>query len=98
VTYEVIFTPGAEADLDEIEQYLSVRFSPENAQRFVQRIVACCRSLALAPYRGTKRDDVGSGLRVIGFERRVSILFHVEIGRIVIFGALYRGRQFEMEP
>jgi len=27
VTYEVVFTPGAEADLNEIERYLGLRFS-----------------------------------------------------------------------
>ena len=95
MTYEVLFTPGAEADLDGIEQYLSARFSKANAQKYISRIVAYCRSLALAPYRGTKRDDLGPGLRTIGFERRVTIGFHVETGRIVIFGVFYGGRRLE---
>lgn len=95
MTYDVLFTPGAEADLDEIEQYLSVRFSPENARRFVQRIVACCRSLALAPYRGAKRDDIRPGLRTIGFERRVTILFEIQPGLVIVFGVFYGGRRLE---
>jgi plasmid stabilization system protein ParE len=95
VTYEVIFTPGAEADLDEIEQYLAERFSEANAQKYIQRIVAHCRALALAPYRGTKRDDIRPELRATGFERRVTILFQVETERVVIFGVFYGGRKFE---
>lgn len=92
---EVIFSPVAEADLDEIEQYLAKRFSRRNAQKYVQRIVAYCRSLALAPYRGTRRDDVRPGSRTVGFEGRITILFQVLPGKVVIFGVLYGGRQFD---
>jgi toxin ParE1/3/4 len=92
VNYEVTFSPDAEADLDEIERYLASRFSNRNAERYIKRIVAHCRSLALAPYRGAKRDDISPGLRTVGLERRVTVLFQVLPGKVVIFGIFYAGR------
>jgi plasmid stabilization system protein ParE len=92
VNYEVIFAPEAEADLDEIGQYLALRFSERNAEKYIRRIVAHCQSLTFAPYRGTVRDDVRRGLRTTGFERRVTILFEVQSETVIIFGISYAGR------
>ena len=41
------------------------------------------------------RDDIRTGLRIIGFERRVSIAFHVETATVVINRILYGGRDVE---
>jgi toxin ParE1/3/4 len=53
------FSPAAEDDLAEIEEYLALRFSEGNARSFIQRITRECLSLAKIPRRGTVRDDVG---------------------------------------
>jgi toxin ParE1/3/4 len=95
LTYEVIFTPGAEADLDEIRQYLALRFSERNAEAYIRRIVLHCRQLALAPHRGTPRDDIRPGLRSTGFERRVTITFQILPERVIIHGIFYGGRAIE---
>ncbi len=42
--------------------------------------------------RGTLRDDIRPGLRTVGFERRMTIAFHVESKRVVIDRVLYAGR------
>jgi len=42
--------------------------------------------------RGTKRDDIRPGLRIIGFERRVTIAFHIAPGMVTIDRILYGGR------
>jgi plasmid stabilization system protein ParE len=44
------------------------------------------------PQRGHKRDDVLPGLRIIGFERRVTIAFVVTADAVLIEGILYGGR------
>jgi toxin ParE1/3/4 len=93
--YEVIFSPGAKADLAEIEQYLANRFSQHNAEKYIRRIMTYCKSLALAPYRGSQRNDVRSGLRTAGFEKRVTILFEIQPSKVIILGVLYGGRTFE---
>ncbi|HEY5055359.1 MAG TPA: type II toxin-antitoxin system RelE/ParE family toxin [Acidobacteriaceae bacterium] len=92
----VIFSPAAENDFAEIEEYLALRFSPRNANRFVQRIVRECLSLAHAPQRGNARDDIRPGVRTIGFERRASIVFEVNEVEIIILGVYYGDRQFDV--
>jgi Arc/MetJ-type ribon-helix-helix transcriptional regulator/plasmid stabilization system protein ParE len=53
----VIFTPEAQAHLDEIFDYIA-ESSPIAAQRFVSAIVDYCMTFELFPQRGTKRDDL----------------------------------------
>lgn len=77
-TREIIFTPEAEDDLDHIYNQISERASPRIAFAFVSRIEAFCRSLTHAAERGTDRSDVSPGMRSLGFERRVTIVLHVE--------------------
>jgi len=44
--------------------------------------------------RGAARDDIRPGLRLLAFERRVSIAFLIEGERVVILRILNAGRQF----
>jgi toxin ParE1/3/4 len=92
--YEVVFSAEAEMQLQEIETYLAERFYPVNAERFIQRLAQACLSLAAAPHRGTKRDDLIPGLRMIGFERRVTIYFKLVENQVLIVSILYGGRTF----
>jgi toxin ParE1/3/4 len=73
VSYTVVFSSAAQSQLEELEDYLALRFYPGNAERYVERIATACISLGLAPHRGTQREDLGTGVRMIGFESRVAI-------------------------
>ncbi len=97
MSYEVVFTPGADSDLDEIERYLALRFSVRNAERYVDRIVRFCKSIALAPYRGTALNGLHPALRTVGMERRVTIQFRVKETQVMILGVYYAGRPIERE-
>jgi len=88
----VFITPQAQRDLDQLQRYLSDRFSPTNAEKYVRRLIAACKSIGLAPHRGTQRDDLRPGLRVIGFERRVAISFETKENAVYILAILYGGR------
>jgi plasmid stabilization system protein ParE len=90
--YEVAFSEEAQAQLHELEEYLSERFYPGDAEKYVQRLVDACASLAAAPYRGTRREDLGEGIRSTGFERRATIYFRVLERQVVILGIFYGGR------
>jgi toxin ParE1/3/4 len=46
----------------------------------------------LAAERGTRRDDIRPGLRIVGFERRMVIAFHVDERTATIDRILYGGR------
>ena len=71
--------------------------SEERADGYVGRIVDFCNGLSTFPLRGTQRDDLLSGLRVTGFERRVAIAFVVTAEAVLIEGIFYGGRDFEAE-
>jgi len=71
--------------------------SEERADGYVGRIVDFCNGLSTFPLRGTQRDDLLSGLRVTGFERRVTIAFIVTAEAVLIEGIFYGGRDFEAE-
>jgi toxin ParE1/3/4 len=73
--FEVSFRPLAEADLFDLYRYVAREAGPKVAQAYIDRIEAACLSLESFPERGARRDDIRPGLRTIGFERRVTIVF-----------------------
>ena len=88
----VLFSPEAEHDLLSLYDYIADRAGPDVALGFVERIEAQCLGFVMFPDRGTRRDDVRPGLRLIGFERRVTIAFHRQGDLVVIDRILYGGR------
>ena len=54
-----------------------------------------CANFANFPERGTRRDDLRPGLRIVGFERRIAIAFHITTDRVTIDRVLYGGRDWE---
>ena len=94
---DLLLRPLAEADLADIYHYIAEQSrSPETAIRYIRRIRAHCESLLTFPEMGRARDDLRPGLRIIAFERRVTVAFmiwpsgDVEIGRV-----FYGGRDYE---
>jgi toxin ParE1/3/4 len=75
VSYTVVFTPEAEAQLVELYSYIATEASPEIAARFTDGIVAYCESLGTFSYRGNRREDIRPGLRVTSYRWRVAIAF-----------------------
>jgi toxin ParE1/3/4 len=67
--------------------------SPANAARYVERIEAYCKDLLEFPERGTRRDDLRPGIRIVGFRRNASIAFAVFDDRVEIARILYGGRE-----
>jgi toxin ParE1/3/4 len=66
----------------------------ERAGAYIGRIEAACMALATFPERGTVRAHIHPGLRIIGFERSVSIAFIVHDGIVDILRILPRGMDF----
>ena len=62
------------------------------ALRYTHRIRSFIKSLCVFPQRGTRRDDLSPGLRIIGFERRVAIVFKLVDDTILIVRVFYGGR------
>ncbi len=93
--YRLLFTPEAQADLLELYDYIAERSGEDRALGYIERIEEWGSRLESFPKRGTPRDDVRPGLRVAGFERRVSIAFQVGSETVTILRILYAGRDLE---
>jgi toxin ParE1/3/4 len=95
VTFKVRFLPRAEADLIDLYDYIADEAGTSVAGGYIDRIEAACLALATFPECGSRRDDIRPGLRIVGFERRATIVFHVTEGEVLIVRFLYGGRDFE---
>lgn len=95
MSYTVVFTPEAEAQLVELYGYIAAAASPEIAARFTDGIVTYCESLSTFPNRGNRREDIRPGLRVTSYRKRVAIAFDVEADRVEIMGVFYGGQDYE---
>lgn len=93
--YRVTFRPAAEEDLLRLYEYIAAESSLERAGAFIERIESACLSLQTSPERGTRRDDIRAGLRLMGFERRATILFQVKRFEVTIVRILYGGQDYE---
>jgi toxin ParE1/3/4 len=88
----VTFTPLAERQLHDLYEYIATHADEARADSYVGRIVAHCETLKTFPRRGNKRDDLLPGLRIVGFERRITIAFVVTTDAVLIEGIFYGGR------
>lgn len=91
----VVFAPEAREDLFELYDYIAQHGSPERAMAYIERIEKACMSLQALPNRGTLREDLRPGLRVMGFERRALIAFQAGSNKVAILRILYGGRSME---
>ena len=80
----VIYSTEAGNDLDWIYDSIAEASGPLRASHYEQRIRSFCESLHYASERGHRRDDIRPGLRIIGFERRVTVALVVEPENVVI--------------
>lgn len=90
--YRVRFTPLARRQLEELYNYIATEADPETAFGYVERIERFCAGFEAFPERGTLRDDIQPGLRLVGFERRVTVAFTVAGDEVRILSVLYAGR------
>ena len=93
--HEVGYSPRARQDLIDLYLYIAELEGDRRALAYSTRIKTFCEKLLLFPERGHRRDDLEAGLRIIGFERRVTIAFHVTAEQVVIDRILYGGRSLE---
>ena len=95
MTYTVRFRPRAEADLFDLYRYIAAASGRAAAGAYIDRIEAACLSLESFPERGTRRDDIRPGIRVMGFERRATIVFQISGDTVIIARIFYGGRDYE---
>jgi toxin ParE1/3/4 len=94
---DVIVSPEAQSDLRWIYETVEAAVGAAAAMRYVERIGEYLRRLEYASERGTRRDEIRPGLRIVGFERRITVAFAVEPDRVNILRVFYGGVSWEDE-
>lgn len=92
MTRKVVFSPEAEADLNSLYDHIVESAGSARALIYSERIARFCINLSNFSERGVRRDDLRAGLRIIGFERRATIAFHITADSVTIDRILYGGR------
>jgi len=93
----VRFSPTALQDLNRIFTTIQHTAGQKIALSYLERFQAYCQGFALAGERGTRHDDIRPGLRVIGFERRLTLAFMVEGDEVVFLRIFEAGRNWQDE-
>ena len=92
---EVVFSPEAIDDLNRLYDWIASVAGATVALRYTERIETFCMRLDLASERGVLREDIRPGLRVVGFERRLTVAFSVDAEIVTIYRLFYGGQNWE---
>jgi toxin ParE1/3/4 len=92
---EVVFSPEAINDLNRLYDWITSVAGSTVALRYIERIESFCMGLDLASERGVLREDIRPGLRVVGFERRLTIAFSVGTETVTVYRLFYGGQNWE---
>jgi toxin ParE1/3/4 len=90
----VTFTPQARIDLLDIGDWIAERAGSDVALSYIDRLETYCDGFEIAGERGQRRDDLRPRLRIIGFERRIAILFIVSEDEVTILRLYYGGQNW----
>lgn len=92
---EVVFSPEAIDDLNRLYDWIASVAGSTVALRYTERIETFCMRLDLVSERGVLREDIRPGLRVLGFERRLTVALSVKAETVTIYRLFYGGQNWE---
>jgi toxin ParE1/3/4 len=96
--YRVVERPAVMGDYIAIAEHIERwTFDRAVARQTVTQIRKYVKGLRHAPHRGTKRDDIRPGLRIVTFHKRCAIALEIdETARTVtIIRVFYGGQDYE---
>ena len=75
--------------------WIAAAAHPRTALGYIGRIEAFLQGMRSGSERGLRRDDIRAGLRIVSFERRVTVAFTVDVESVVILRIFCAGRNWE---
>jgi toxin ParE1/3/4 len=95
--YDVLLTPDAITDLQEIYDYVADESgSYEVAWSYMQKLQKRCEELlSIAPLRGQARDDLRVGLRIIALNKQAVAAFEVHQYHVLVLNIFHGGEDYE---
>lgn len=94
MSYELIYSPEARAQLLEIATFISETSSIERSNRFTAGLIEQCEQLLVFPRMGVLREDLKPGIRILTYRNRVVIAYSVVQEIITILDFSYAGRDY----
>ena len=99
MTGRINFTPEAEGQLNELDDWITKVASADIARRFVSAILDHIEGILVFPLAGRARDDVRPGMRTSTLGKRTLIAYEVDesSGELVvnILGLFHGGQDWE---
>lgn len=92
-----IYSPDAREDLGALYEQIRETASAAIAERYVDRVLTYIEGFDIASERGSRRRDVRSEVRIVGFERRLTIAFTVETDTVTILRIFRAGQDWASE-
>ncbi|EJC79658.1 plasmid stabilization system protein [Rhizobium leguminosarum bv. trifolii WSM2297] len=95
--YTVRLSVAARDDVDALLNYLVPRAGEVAAQNYIDRLQTFLEGFQNFPKRGTVRGEIRDGLRIVGFERSLSIAFTVEGETVYILRIMSGGQELRLD-
>jgi toxin ParE1/3/4 len=99
MTGRINYTPEAQQQLNELDDWITKAASAEIARRFISAILDHVDGILVFPLAGRARDDIRPGMRTSTFKKRTLIAYEVDesSGELVvnILGVFHGGQDWE---
>jgi plasmid stabilization system protein ParE len=95
MNYTVRFSEAAERDIVELLDYLVPLAGERISRAYVDRLIDYCAGFEVFPERGLGREDISSGLRIVGYNRKATIAFRVKNDAVTIIRIFHGGRDID---
>ncbi len=99
MTGRINYSPEAEQQLNELDDWITKAASAEIARRFVSAILDHLDGILVFPLAGRARDDVRPGMRTSTFKKKTLVAYEVDesSGDLVvnILGVFHGGQDWE---
>jgi plasmid stabilization system protein ParE len=99
MTGRINYTPEAQQQLNELDDWITKAASAEIARRFVSAILDHIDGIRVFPLAGQARDDVRPGMRTTSFKKRTLVAYEVDesSGELVVnvLGVFHGGQNWE---
>lgn len=99
MTRRIHFTPDAERQLNDLDQWITENASADTAESFVRAILDHIDRILIFPLAGRGRDDVRPGMRTTTFKKRTLIAYEVDESSdelvVNVVGVFHGGQNWE---
>ena len=92
----IVFRPEADADIFALYEYIAqLSGSIKTAYEFTQRVRSTCMKLEYFSERGTMRNEIKDGLRILIHEHKTVIAYFIHGDIVEITNIFHGGRDWE---